>query len=526
MASVKDIAPIMQAETDEEADWVDERSVASLPGNVEQEVLKLGQTIQESSSLGLQAATQTVIGNIPEMIRELTDDIKSGSIDNFSTAMNKLIKLVNDLGINLRDYNSDLADTVDKFTNKQMKLEDKLGQWREMGLKAEIKNGEVRLLTQRDVFKAQKEKIKNEKLIETKIAARDKLQADLDGKVWENSKSRTEAQKKVVENEEKIAQLRLDNEEIDKKTGADKTADTGRDTGMSKFTELKEAFMVIPDTIGDAMSAFGKSGKTMFTGLAGLFKKGGLAKAFKGLVNFFKTARIMIMGVFLLVVAAIQFVAERIDAIAAFFKKIWDKIAGFFKSIGDWFANSWLGKKLGLGDGQDTEAPVEPKKAKSWDQLDEGTYAVGEEGAEIKDANLSVEDILKQSNTGDASVAEGVALDNRARAEGNAHRGRNYTGSMRTVRQDDYANQVSIDDIIGGKEVTGDQLKDGSTSSMLKSLESESSKVSSNNVINIQNNATSNSSQSAATNVSGFLDHHPDESFKYVKQGSTGSADF
>jgi len=104
MASVKDIAPIMQAETDEEADWVDERSVASLPGNVEQEVLKLGQTIQESSSLGLQAATQTVIGNIPEMIRELTDDIKSGSIDNFSTAMNKLIKLVSIFTFTLFSY--------------------------------------------------------------------------------------------------------------------------------------------------------------------------------------------------------------------------------------------------------------------------------------------------------------------------------------------------------------------------------------------------------------------------------------
>ena len=44
------------------------------------------------------------------------------TVGNFSTAMNKLIKLVNDLGINLRDYNEDLADTVDKFTNKQMKL--------------------------------------------------------------------------------------------------------------------------------------------------------------------------------------------------------------------------------------------------------------------------------------------------------------------------------------------------------------------------------------------------------------------
>ena len=483
------------------------------------EIEKLGIAIQDSTTLGMKAAQQAVVGNVPQMIKELTEDIKSGSIDNFSIAMNKLIKLVNDLGINLRDYNEDLAEVVDKFTNKQMKLEDKLSQWREMGLKAEIKNGEVRLLTQRDVFKAQKEKIKNEKLIETKIAARDKLQADLDGKVWENSKSRTEAQKKVVENEEKIAQLRLDNEEIDKKVNPTQSADTGRDTGMSKFAELKEAFMVIPDTIGDAMESFGKAGKGMFTGVTSLFKKGGLTKAFKGLVNFFKTARIMIMGVFLLVVAAIQFVAERIDKIAAFFKKIWDKIAGFFKSIGDWFANSWLGKKLGLGDGQDTEAPVEPKKAKSWDQLDEGTYAVGEEGAEIKDANLSVEDILKQSNTGDASVAEGVALDNRARAEGNAHRGRNYTGSMRTVRQDDYAERVSIDDIIGGKEVTGNQLKDGSTSSMLKSLESESAK-SSNNVVNIQNNSNVNSNSSNASNVSGFIDHEPDTSFKYVRRSN------
>ena len=34
--------------------------------------------------------------------------------------MNKLIKLVSELGINLRDYNQELADTVDKFTSKQM----------------------------------------------------------------------------------------------------------------------------------------------------------------------------------------------------------------------------------------------------------------------------------------------------------------------------------------------------------------------------------------------------------------------
>tara|TARA_B100000902_G_scaffold327135_1_gene322545 strand:- start:55 stop:342 length:288 start_codon:yes stop_codon:yes gene_type:complete len=90
---------------------------------------------------------------------------------------------------------------------------------------------------------------------------------------------------------------------------------------------------------------------------------------------------------------------------------------------------------------------------------------------------------------------------------------------MRTVRQDDYAERVSIDDIIGGKEVTGNQLKDGSTSSMLKSLESESAK-SSNNVVNIQNNSNVNSNSSNASNVSGFIDHEPDTSFKYVRRSN------
>ena len=114
-------------------------------GAIKNEIERLGKSIQDSTTLGMKAATQAVVGNVPEMIKELTEDIQSGSIDNFATAINKLVKLVNELGINLRDYNSELADTVDKFTNKQMKLEDKLSNFREMGLKAEIKNGEVRL---------------------------------------------------------------------------------------------------------------------------------------------------------------------------------------------------------------------------------------------------------------------------------------------------------------------------------------------------------------------------------------------
>ena len=82
------------------------------------EIEKLGKSIQESSSLGLKAATQSVIGNVPAMIKEITDELKSGPVDNFAIAINKLVKLTNELGIDLREYNKDLADTVDRFNNR------------------------------------------------------------------------------------------------------------------------------------------------------------------------------------------------------------------------------------------------------------------------------------------------------------------------------------------------------------------------------------------------------------------------
>ena len=500
------------------------QEVSKTAMNVELEVKKLFDSIKKSSSEGLKAATQTVIGNVPSLIRDLTDDIKSGSINNFATAMNKLIALTDDLGINLRQYNEELADTVDRFTGHQAKLQEELGKLREQGIRAEIDEDKqrVRILTQNDILEYNRQREVNNQSIQNnrdEIEQKTKLLNLTDEELKIRGENRKDLETEIKTRADRNKKLEDENRGIDEKTNA--TTDTGRggDQGFGKFQELKEAFMVIPDTIGEAMGAFSKAGKGVFTGLTNLFTKGGLAKAFQGLVNFFKTARIMIMAKFLLVIAAIQFVAEKIDVIAAFFKRIFDKIAGFFKSIGDWFANSWIGRKLGLGGDDDGEADkiIEREKKKEYKAMDEGTYAVGEDGAEIKDENLSARDIIKQTG-GDASVAEEVAMNNRARIEGNKKRALHYTGSDATITQDNYADQVSIDEIIGGKQVTGDQLKDGSTSSMLKSLETESAKSSQNSVINIQNNTNQTNSQSSATNVSGFLDHEPDTSFKYVRR--------
>ena len=482
---------------------------------IKKEIVKLGESIQESSSLGLQAATQAVVGNVPEMIKELTEDIQSGSIDNFSTAINKLIKLTSELGINLRDYNEDLADTVDKFTTKQMGLEDKLSKFREMGLKAEIKNGEVRLLTQRDVFKAQKEKVKNERLIETKVADREKLQAQIDNKVWENSKARTKAQDNVIKNEEEIAQLRLDNEEIDKKTGV--TADTGRDMGgFSKLTELKEAFMVIPDTIADAFGQFANVGKKAFTGfktfLGAPLKT--IGKLFKSIANIFKSARILIALKVLAVIAAFQWVAENIDMIAGVFVNIWNKITDFFKGIVDWFRNSAVGKFF-FGDKLNPEND-EPDR-KGYNKMNDGevTYEVGE-GTQIQPTTLPGQK-LASNDPELAVVVDPVTKEIIKPGE----KGYEKAKERRNQTIQSYsADEQEVNALNELKNVTGDNVDGEQTSNMLKNLEAESQKVSSNNVVNIQNNSNVSSSQSSASNVSGFIDHEPDTSFKYVRRSN------
>ena len=482
----------------------------------EVEVKKLYESIKNSYSDGMKAANQATISELPKMIKELTDDIKSGSIDNFSTAINKLVKLTDTLGINLRDYNEDLANTVDKFTKKQASLEDQLADYREKGFQAEIRNNAVVLLTQREVFALQKEYKENESKILSSTVERVELQKGYDAITDKEITKKKTAQDNIIAKETEIVELREKNQDIEKKTGM--TADTGRneDQGFGKFQELKEAFMIIPDTIGDAMTSFSKAGKGVFTGLTSLFTKGGLAKAFKGLVNFFKTARIMIAAAFLLVVAAIQFVAERIDKIADFFVKIWNKITGFFAAIGEWFSDSWLGKKLGLGKAEaDEDEKVSNMKAKSYDNMDDGTYAIGNDGADIKDNN--VDEFLSQSK--DASAAPAVGHDGKIYQPG--EEGYENAKSNRTQDTQSYLEDSnSVNEKLSIKDLTGNQVGDGETSSLLKELNGESDKVSSNNVVNIQNNSNVNSSQSNASNVSGFIDHEPDTSFKYVRRSN------
>ena len=342
MASVSDIAPLS--------------STAQTGGkDVETEITKLADTIIKSSTEGLKGAAQAVVGNVPEMIADLTNEIKSGPIDTFAIAMNKLVSLVDKLGINLRQYNEDLADTVDEYRGSQEKLQQKLHELREQGIHAEInsRGDGIRHLTALEVKKYEAERKQSEKLIETnKLEIKERIETinnlEAEGNL---TKAKRETLQKEIDSRDKANEgLQKEVDIVDGKIG--KKADTGsgrfEDQGFGKMAELKEAFMVVPDTIAEVFGGFKNVGKIISTSLVGFFKHPmkAISRVFGAIANIFKIARVMIALKVLAVIAALQFVAERIDMIGDVFRKIWGKITDFFKGIIDWFKNYITGGKI------------------------------------------------------------------------------------------------------------------------------------------------------------------------------------
>lgn len=501
---------------------------------VKEEITKLGQVIIDKTSVGLKAATKAVIGDVPKMIADLTKEIESGPVDNFAIAIRKLIKLVDDLGINLRDYNNKLADTVEEFTGNQQKLEKQLGELREKGIKAEIneRGNAINILTEKEIKAYEKDREINEKSItelEKQIQTRITTLNQLDET---DKKGRKEIEKEIKTRSENIEGLKEENEQINKRVSV--TADTGRDTGgFSQLSQIKEAFMVIPDTIADVATSFANVGKSVF-GFIKMFKEP--MKAFKSIGaslgaigNIFKTARILIALKVLAVVAAIQFFAEKIDSIGNFFVGIWEKITGFFQGIVDWFKNSTVGKFFFGGKDKDKEEKAElgnrdPKAGTAGDLAGEASFADFDDGnAPVRNmSSARLEDGLEVTQTNmtdfDDNSANIIAQRQIADMDGVGTQEIDYTG----IKGGTSLSQLGIKD----RAVVGNQMQDDNVPELLKQLDQENAAFSTPNVTNIQNNSNVNSQQTSGTTVSGFVDHEPDTSYKYIRSGATGSDDF
>jgi len=503
---------------------------------VQKEITKLGQIIIEKSTQGLKSATQAVITSVPKMIADLTKEIESGPIDNFALAMRKLIKLVDELGIDLRDYNSELADTVQEFTGSQQKLEEKISELREQGIKAEIdeKGDAIKILTQREIKEKEVQIQTNNKQLKDSTLQIKEFTKQLELLDPKQKEEREVLTQRIEAESDHLKYLEKQNEDLKKSST---TTDTGGGMqGFSKLAELREAFMIIPDTISEVATTFASAGKSVFDFIK-MFKEP--MKAFKtigeslgAIGNILKTARIMIALKVMLVVAAIQFFAEKIQSIGAFFVGVWEKITGFFQGIVDWFKNSAIGKFFGFG-GKDESTEDTSNKGKDYGTAAsmgaETDYAVDNKNAPIRNmTSATLEDGLV-NQTVDTSLADYddnstkiIAQRQIADIDGAGTEEIDYTG----VRGGSSLSQLGIKKRkVVGNQITPDEGNMyGDTSESLKELNAEAS--ASPNIFNIQNNSNVNSQSSSGTTVSGFVDHEPDTSFKYIRSGATGSDQF
>jgi len=502
--------------------------------DVQREITKLGEVIIDKTSAGLKAATKVVIGDVPRMIADLTKEIESGPVDNFAIGINKLIKLVDDLGLNLRDYNTKLADTVDEFTGNQQQLEKKISELREQDIRAEInKRGDaVKILTEKEIKEKELQiQINNNELKNSSERIKE-FSTQLNLLKDDQTDLRDEIENRIEAESDQIKFLESQNENLKKSTST--TADTGKgQQGFGQLAQLKEAFMVIPDTIAEVATSFQNVGKTVFGGVAKFFTDGpmkSIKSAFVGIANIFKTARIMIALKVMAVIAAFQFFAERIDQIGNFFVGIWEKITGFFQGIVDWFKNSKVGKFFFGGDDDKEEKKQlgnrDPKAGTAGDIAGEASFADFDDGdAPIRNmSSARLEDGLEnqviQTNMSDFDDNSAKIISQREmqNMDGMGSDEIDYTGVRGGVR-----GQLGIKE----REIVGNQTKsDDDVSTMLGMLNSENARLDTGGVVNIQNNSNVSSQSSSGTTVSGFIDHEPDTSFKFVRSGATGSDEF
>jgi len=518
---------------------------------VKEEITKIGQVIESKITKSFKSATQSVIGDVPKIIADLTKEIESGPVNSFALAMNKLITMVDKLGINLRDYNSKLADTVDEFKGTQEQINQKILEYRQNGIKAEYdqNTNAIKFITAQEV-KIRKEEIeKNEKLIAEKQQQISTLAPKLGtnqfvvGKTKEGKddiKETLEDQENYLKTiSEEITKLNEENEKA-RESIKDDIPTAGQDVGgFSKLSELKEAFMVIPDTITEVFTTFKDVGTKVFGGFMKVFENP--MKAFKeigksltAIGGIFKTARILIALKVLAVVAAFQFFAEKIDQVGAFFIGIWEKITGFFQGIVDWFKNSKVGKFFfGGDDDKEKDKVVDNKAGTAGDMAGEASFADFDDGnAPVRNmSSARLEDGLVNQTTQtdlfdyDDNSAKIIGQRKIADMDGVGTDEIDYTG----VRGGTSLSQLGIKK----RQVVGDQLVSddgmgmfGNVSESLKELNAESAAGATSPNVVIQTNSNVNSNQTSGTNVSGFVDHEPDTSFKYIRSGASGSDEF
>lgn len=211
-------------------------------------VKDIANTIFASASVSITAAAKAVAPSIPQMVADITEDLRAGPVNRFSQGLEKLDKLLQNFGGDIKDYSKELAKFVSQREARISKSEKTIRELRENNVKAEVNRfGEIKILSRTEIDRREKQLKAADKLIKTekdKIATNQKLVQEEKG----NTKARREAivtsQEKIIKTEEKREKLL--------KTLNKKEEDTSNQAQMS-ISERASKFVddYVPDQIRD-----------------------------------------------------------------------------------------------------------------------------------------------------------------------------------------------------------------------------------------------------------------------------------
>ena len=256
-------------------------------------ISEIANAVFRSAKISTEAVAKFAVApSVPQMVDEVLEDLKSGSIQKFNQAMDKLDKLVRTLGIDLKKYNKELANFAEKREEKIIKSEEKIQTLREKNIVAQIeKSGDITILSQKEIEKKQDELKKTEKRIsdlEKKIA-KDTKQVQDPGLF--DKKLRTTAQfnkkQEIIKDTEELEQAKKERDQARQVLG-----DRGEEpSGIIQNVRggMDTVADYLPDQLVEIGSAFKEGLMAPFTAIQELGQQfGQLLKPLKLLRPLFK----------------------------------------------------------------------------------------------------------------------------------------------------------------------------------------------------------------------------------------------
>ena len=115
--------------------------------------------IIKKANITAEGITKAVVPSVPQLISEIAEDLKTGSVDKFGETLKKLENIVSSLGLDLRKYNKSLADFMAQREEKIQQSEERIVKIREQGAKATIDQvtGQINILSRKEIVQKENE---------------------------------------------------------------------------------------------------------------------------------------------------------------------------------------------------------------------------------------------------------------------------------------------------------------------------------------------------------------------------------